>query len=411
MCSCMLHVLCYNSGMHRLLSTVALAACIASIVLASAALVESSVEAQAEHPAAELLELVNGVRLGEGLDPYRHSRLLSDAAQRHADDLAANGFADPNDVHLGSDGTKEEARIEEAGYAAWTQNGRLAVGENVWAGQGVPENVLASLLEDPLGRDNLLSDTYREIGIGYAKDGDGRSYYVLDFGARPNVLPIFINDGGSSTENPEVAVRLTNERVHPEGRGTAFMGEAIEIRISNEPAFEGLAWQPWAPLVPWVVPDSVGQHTVYVEFRDAAGRTTAAAESIFLDHGTPTTRTAPESTPTPEPPVSPSLEPMATEDVSAGDPELTPEDTTLTQAAPLDSSAQPAAATPFPTWTPLPSPVPTGAEQGQSTGAALSSPDEAGYDRPLLIVGILQGAALLLGVYLMIRHGAPTSCD
>lgn len=395
--------------MHRFPNRMALAACTACLVLAGAGLVGSGIEAQEEPPTAVLLEMVNEERLREGIDPYRQSRLLTDAAQRHADDLAANGFADPDDVHLGSDGSDEQARIQTAGYAAWTEDGQLTVGENVWSGQGVPSDVLTSFLEDPLNRENLLSPNYREIGIGFSADASGRSYYVLNFGARPNVLPIFINDGARSTENPEAAIRLTNERVRPGGQGTASMGEAIEIRLSNEPTFEGLAWQPWVPLIPWVLPDSAGQHTLYVEFRDAAGRTAAAAESIFVDHGTPTTPVSADATITPESPETAPPEPVATQDPLPADPELTPGDTPDTLEITPSAPNQSAAVTPFPTWTPLPSPESTAPEQGKSTERALAQPVRGGYGKPLVMVGILHGAALFLGVYLMVRHGAPTS--
>ncbi|MGD2177889.1 MAG: CAP domain-containing protein, partial [Anaerolineae bacterium] len=217
--------------------------CVALIaLLPTGRLLGLGIEAQEADPAATLLKLVNDVRVDEGLDPYSQSRLLTDAARRHADDVAANGFTDADDVHLGSDGTHEQERIREAGYAAWTRDdGQLTVDENVWSGRGTPEDALDFFLGDQVHRDNLVSDTYREVGIGVGTDDEGRSTYVLDFGARPNVLPIFINDGAASTENPEVAIRLTNEQVRPEGEGATFIGEAIEIRISNDPAFEELS--------------------------------------------------------------------------------------------------------------------------------------------------------------------------
>jgi hypothetical protein len=391
--------------MRHLLHSATLVACVASLVfLAGLGQLDVGIEAQGE-PSVLLLDLLNEARLDEGLDPYRESRLLADAAQRHADDLAANGFAAPEDPHLGSDGTDEQERIDEAGYAAWTQNERLIVAENVWSGRGAPEDVLSSFLEDPVQRDNLFSDAYREVGIGFATDGDGRSIYVLDFGARPNVLPIFINDGATATENREVAIRLTNERARPEGRGTGFIGEVIEIRISNEPAFEELSWQPWAPLVSWVLPDSPGEHTVYVEFRDAGGRTAASADNIFLDTGTPTTPTAIPVTSTPESMVS--LAPEATATQAPQTPDSSSGDGAPT-AAPALTPSQAPVVTPFPTWTPLPSPSPTQAELTQSSGPTASAPGMGDYGGLLVIVGILQGTAVFLGVYLMMRRGGST---
>jgi uncharacterized protein YkwD len=401
--------------MHPPLRAVLTVICLVGLsLLASAGPLGLASLAQEETAATVWLELVNETRLDEGLDPYAQSRLLSNAAQRHADDLAENGLADPDDVHQGSDGTDEEERTREAGYAAWTKDDEMVVAENVWYGRGGPQDALASFLEDQGYRDHLMSDAFREIGIGAATDADGRSVYVLSFGARPNVLPIFINEGAASTENREVAIRLTNERVRPEGEG-AFIGEAIEIRISNEPSFEGLAWQSWAPLVSWVLPDTSGEHTIYVQFRDAAGRTAASADGIFLDEGTPTTPTA-ASTATPPPP-TPSLQ--ATDTAAPPSPTPAPsvtsgpgtssagaEPTTGTgTTAPPTSPPVAARATPFPTWTPLPSPAPTPADVKGRDETSLSLPTMEGYERPLAAVGILQGVVIVLGVYWLMRRG------
>ncbi len=395
--------------MLRSLTGVALAICVGAIALAALGPMGFRVDAQEEPPVAVLLDGLNSVRLDEGLDPYRRSRLLDDAAQRHASDLAANGFADPDDPGLGSDGSSEQDRIREAGYAAWTENEQLVVGESVWAGTGTPSDVLASLLEDPTHRENLLSEAYREVGIGLATNGDGQGYYVINVGARPNVLPIFINDGAPGTENREVAIRLTNERVRPEGRGTAFIGEAIEMRISDEPTFEGLSWQPWTPLVSWILAETAGEQTVYVQFRDAARRTAAAADSIFLGTDVPATPASVSGTPSPDPTASPAAGLPVTEVPPSTDRELDPPDGPVTAEPTPDSPSEAAPVTPFPTWTPLPSPEPTGNPLSQPDETALNSTAMANYTKPLAIVGVLQGAALVLGVYLMMRRGGASS--
>jgi hypothetical protein len=64
-----------------------------------------------------------------------------------------------------------------------------------------------------------------------------------------------------------------------------------------------------------------------------------------------------------------------------------------------------AKATPFPTWTPLPSPEPTRAESEQPDEATLYLPQMGDYGRPLVAVGILQGVAIVLGLYLVLRRG------
>jgi hypothetical protein len=369
------------------------------------------VRAQEPDPIVTWQTLVNQARLDEGLVPYALSSLLSTSAQRHADDLAMNQAAS----HIGSDGSMPRERIAQAGYAAWTQaNGELVAGEDFWIGRSSVEDALAYFLNDPPQRANLLSTTYREMGVGVATDADGRDYYVLDFGVRPNVLPVFINDGATNTDNAQVAIRLPNENVRPEGQGASFMGEAIEIRVSNEPSFENSPWQPWEPLIPWTLPDVPGEHTVYVQFRDAAGRTAAKADTIILGQGVVTAPTPvpPTSTPQPSPTLVP---PSATpESVALSMPESTPTSppadgsvaepptdaapTAIQHTATFASSAS--AATPFPTWTPLPTATPPFDDVPSDSPAWLAKLKRIAL--PSLVA--LQGLVILLGIYLILRR-------
>ncbi len=364
------------------------------------------VTAQEPDPVAAWQVAVNQARLDEGLAPYGLSSLLAAAAQRHADDLAAHEIWS----HTGSDGSTPKQRIAQAGYAAWTwNNGELIAGENFWTGYGTIEDAMTFFLDDPPHRDNLLSATYREIGIGVATDAAGRNYYVLDLGARPNVLPIFINDGASVTDDAQIALRLTNEDARPGGEGATFMGRAIEIRISDAPQFDDRPWQPWEPLVPWTLLDAPGEHVVYVQFRDAAGRTAASADTVLLDEGVDATPAAAPPSPTPEPsatlvPPSPTpeptvapaptltqvptlvLEPEPTAAPSLTPPQAqTPSPTSLSQATP-----GPVGATAFPTWTPLPTATP---------------PESDAPDAPLALLAVLQGLVLILGVCMVLRRG------
>jgi len=320
-----------------------------------------------------LLARVNKARHDEALPPYAFTEnLLSTAAQRHADDLAAK----QSTSHTGSDGSTPERRVAEAGYAAWTmETGEPAVGELIWVGPGTVDDAMAFFLEKAAGRDKILSMVYREMGIGVAHDGRGYNYYVLVFGARPNVLPIFINEGAVSTEVPQVAVWLTNERARPGGQGLS-MGQAIEIRIGNDPNWDVLPWQPWEELIFWTLPDTPGEHTVYVQFRDAAGRTAASADSIYLGEAPPTS--------TPSSPVP----------ASGGSP--VPGATALPAnqtPVPLPSATPPRiTVTPFPTWTPLPTPT---------VPQEPASPNPP----PLGLVAALQGVALILGIFLALHRG------
>ena len=359
---------------------------IVGLVFCASVLLSVSVFAQADLR-DQLLSFLNGARLDQGLAPLGLSERLSAAAQRHAEDLVTERALS----HAGADGSTPEQRVARAGYAAWIlPDGSTAIAESLWSGSGSAEDATNAFMNDEASRSQILSTIYREIGVGVAEDSEGVRYVVLVFGVHPNVLPIFINDGAPLTDSPQVAVRLTNEEARPDGQGNLYVGSVIEYRISNEPVFEERPWQAWKPLVPWSLPDVVGEHTVYVEYRDAAGRTAKAADSIYLGDELP---------PTPVPVAAPADE-EATPDGEQGS--SSTEETPPREAGvgtPAASLSEPVGlqgeATPFPTWTPLP--TPTDDSQPEVQGSEMSI--------PLLLA--LQAVAWVLGLYLVLRRRRP----
>jgi len=242
------------------------------------------------------LARLNEVRRGNGAPPLAWNPLLAAAAQAHSEDMAAAGFVDTT----GSDGASPADRIALAGYAAWTSQRVWA--ESVYAGRGNVDQVLAFLLSDAEQRGIVLSTRLREVGIGIASD-QARNYWTLTFGAQPNLLPVFINEDAPVTNSRQVAVLLTQEEAVPEGEQNAI-GRVVEVRLSDRPDFAGAAWQSWERLIPYTLPAQPGRHTIHVEMRDGAGRTTIAADSITYDPTAPSAARplAPEgdALPTPE---------------------------------------------------------------------------------------------------------------
>jgi hypothetical protein len=283
-------------------------------------------------------------------------------------------------------------------------SGEPIVDENMWSGQGTIDDAMTFFLGSTVHANNIFSPRYREIGIGVATNGGGTFYYVLVFGVRPNVLPIFVNDGAVSTDNPQVAIRLTNEEARPDGEGADKMGRAVEVRISNDRNWDSQEWQPWDDYVAWTLPEVAGEHAVYVQFRDGAGRIAESVDTIILEQGelpSPTPTPIPPS-PTPEPtetPVPPTPEPSATP-VPTSTPEPTatstaePSPTVQLTATPFVPTPSPAfGPTPFPTWTPLP----TAAPPAESGNTSLS-----GW---LALAAALQGLVIILGIFLILRRG------
>ncbi len=337
--------------------------------------------AQTETPRA-FAQLLNQMRLAEGRAPLGWSTLLAQAAQRHADDMAAHTLI----TSAGSDGSTYQQRIREAGYRAW--NDGLLVNEAVWAGLGEAGNALNWFRSKPEQWPAFINPEYREVGVGYAEDGQGVHYLVVTFGARPGVLPIFINDGAAAADSPVVSVQLTNEEAVPLGEG-AWMGRAIEVRISDTPTFGDTPWQLWETPLPWLLPDTKpGEYAVYVEFRDGAGRTTISEDVIRL--AAPGEALPPEPTlpplaempslalPTSEPPIA--ATPPASDELK-GTPTIEP------TTAPLPELS----GTPAPTWTPLP-PKTVDVAEAPTT------------DWPLWSAILLQAAAILLAGALFLRR-------
>jgi len=338
-------------------------ALVLSLFLAALWLVSGKVHAQS--PNADLLALINNARLSQGLYPYVVSLELSAAAQRHSEDMASTGQIS----HTGSDGSSSTQRVLEAGYGVYEFG--LVVSENIYGGIGEADVPFDTWMGQPDARSNLLHAQYREAGIGVASNAEGRLFWTLNVGAQPNVLPVLINDGVSSVDTITVTLRLVPENVVPDGRGTA-MGQPVEYRASNGSQFPDAEWNPWAEQVTFVLDEVPGQQTVYVQLRDAAGRTTVSQASVALTDlqgsvtpaatvgiapsDTPETPTVITVTATPTPRSSPT--PTATTTPTATD---TPRPTPTASATPEPTATVTPLATPttLPTATPTSAPPPT----------------------------------------------------
>jgi uncharacterized protein YkwD len=123
----------------------------------------------------QVINAVNAYRAQKGLPPYTVNALLAQAAQRHANDIACHKLY----VHTGSDGSTPQSRVKDTGYVA------KSVSENVNGnyppldGQGVV-NWWINDKGDLRHGQNLISTTFKEIGVGYAFF-DNYGFYALVF--------------------------------------------------------------------------------------------------------------------------------------------------------------------------------------------------------------------------------------
>lgn len=129
--------------------------------------------------------VLNAERRKRGLRPLRLDKRLSRAARMHSRAMARNSFFS----HDSQNGSTFVERIRRSGYLrgarSWT------VGENIAWGSGSRSavgSIARAWINSPGHRANILSRSYRHIGIGISYGtpsggGDGATY-TTDFGAR-----------------------------------------------------------------------------------------------------------------------------------------------------------------------------------------------------------------------------------
>lgn len=315
--------------------------------------------------AGQILARINALRTQNGLPPLDLNSQLATSAQRHSDDMAATGNVD----HTGSDGSSIESRIRATGYGHWRGFGIW--GENIYGGQTATVDVAWKFwINSQVHRTNLLNPRYREVGIGVGQSDKG-TYYTLNFGAQPNVLPFFVT--GSA---PIVTLLLTNENDITTGEGVAIMGQATQVRVAEGDDTSSAGWQPWAPSIPFQLSDAPGQHTITVEYKDDLGRGTKASRTINVSElaaGPTPTPTATETTPTV------TLTPKASATATG---EATKTATPTPTLAPTKAVTVTGTAAATPTQTATATPTPTAPPTETSTPAATSTPPSTDTPAP-----------------------------
>ena len=107
--------------------------------------------------------------------PVHWNEALEVAAAGHAADMAANDYFS----HTARDGSTPAQRITRAGYRF------REVGENIAAGQRLPEDAVASWIKSPGHCAILMNSAYVEMGVALAVSASSQmgTYWVQIFGA------------------------------------------------------------------------------------------------------------------------------------------------------------------------------------------------------------------------------------
>lgn len=238
---------------------------------------------------ARMLALLNEARTQAGVLPVAWSPELGASTRAHGQDMATNGFLD----HDGSDGSGPATRAARHGYVVPAGSGWLVI-EAISAMPSV-ESAMNWLLTDGLHRRVLLRSYFREVGIAHVVGGPYGNTWVLDFGCRPNVLPVHPAPGGAPGT---VALTFSNEDCAPYGGGPERMGRATQVMLSQRADFRDAVWEPFAPVREVAAPRS-GE--LLARHRDDQGRESVPYRALLGSQSAAPASSTPAATPTPTP--------------------------------------------------------------------------------------------------------------
>jgi hypothetical protein len=208
----------------------------------------------------KMFQMLNDARASRGLNPLAWNAELAKASNAHAEDMARRGYME----HTNLEGLDPRDRAQKAGYIVPPRSPWLVI-ETISA-RPTAEEAMQWLLGHQPHAGVLLRPVWREVGGAYVQGGPYGQFWVMNFGCRPNVLPVFAALGKASLT---VDITFTNELCTPTGQGD-YMGKAVDVQVSQNQDFSGADWEPYAPLKTVANPAS----RMFVRLRDAQGRTT-----------------------------------------------------------------------------------------------------------------------------------------
>ena len=119
----------------------------------------------------QVASLTNSERKSAGFGSLTLDSQLSKLARMKAEDMAKKGYFSHTSPTYGS----AFDMMKKYGVSYRT------AGENIAKGQKTPEAVMNGWMNSSGHRANILSSTYTHIGVGYAKDSKGNTYWVQIF--------------------------------------------------------------------------------------------------------------------------------------------------------------------------------------------------------------------------------------
>jgi len=120
---------------------------------------------------SEVIRLVNVERSKRGLQTLSANWQLSRVARYKSQDMIDKGYFSHTSPTYGS-----PFKMMEAFGIRYS-----AAGENIAMGQRSPQEVMNAWMNSPGHRNNILSTSFYQIGVGLAKDRNGRMYWTQMF--------------------------------------------------------------------------------------------------------------------------------------------------------------------------------------------------------------------------------------
>lgn len=145
------------------------------VVEKPAAAVKSFVTANTKAFSRTAFEMVNRVRVENGLGPLAWNDELAAAADLHSQNMAEFQFFS----HKGLDSKMVSDRADAAGVGKWR-----SIGENIAYNKGYNDPVALTVqlwLDSPSHRRNMLSADWKESAIGVAVTEEGAYYFTQVF--------------------------------------------------------------------------------------------------------------------------------------------------------------------------------------------------------------------------------------
>jgi uncharacterized protein YkwD len=134
-------------------------------------------------PGTNLLDLINQRRIAAGCQPVLGDSRLRAAAERFVVDMRDNNahLQSGTDGHTGSDGSRPEQRMAQAGFSPLTLSGEI----NYFSTAPSTSNATANVdwwMNSRLHKAIIQDCRFTHAGVGLVYPGGTKWYSVVDFG-------------------------------------------------------------------------------------------------------------------------------------------------------------------------------------------------------------------------------------